>query len=57
MIPSKNSLVVTYCSNPKCPASGMLAANLKKLGYKTVLEYPHGIEGWVAAGQKHEKVR
>jgi len=50
LIPNKEALVVTYCSNLKCPASKMLAENLHKLGFKNVLEYPHGIAGWIEAG-------
>ena len=56
-IPSKNQLVVTYCTNLKCPASRMLAKNLKKLGYTNVIEYPHGIEGWASAGYPVQKVK
>jgi rhodanese-related sulfurtransferase len=54
-IPSKDQLVVTYCTNLKCPASRMLAAHLKKLGYRNVLELPQGIEGWAGAGYRVEK--
>lgn len=50
VIPSKDALVVTYCANLLCPASGMLAARLHQLGYRHVLEYPYGIDGWIAAG-------
>jgi len=49
-IPGKDALVVTYCSNLKCPASKTLAGQLKKLGYKNVIEYPYGIDGWAASG-------
>lgn len=55
VIKSKDQLVVTYCSNPKCPASGKLAANLREQGYKHVVEYPFGIQGWVRAGNPTEK--
>lgn len=51
VIPSKNSLVVTYCSNLQCPASAKLAKYLHKLGYTNVKEYPQGIEGWVKSGR------
>lgn len=51
-IPSKDSLVVTYCAGTKCPASGMLAQHLSELGYKNIFEYPLGIEGWTKAGQE-----
>ncbi len=42
------ALLVTYCTNLKCPASRALAARLTALGYTHVLEYPEGIEGWVS---------
>jgi len=48
---AKSGLVVTYCSNLKCPASKALAARLRKLGYTNVLEYPDGIAGWARAGK------
>ncbi len=47
---SKDALIVTYCANLQCPASRTLAAKLRALGYMRVLEYPYGIDGWVAAG-------
>ena len=55
MLPDKQALVVTYCMNPKCPASHMLGERLRKLGYVNVLEYHEGIEGWMAAGNTVEK--
>ena len=55
VIPDKKSLVVTYCSNLKCPASAKLAKHLKKLGYTNILEYPQGIKGWADAGKKITK--
>jgi rhodanese-related sulfurtransferase len=54
-IPSKDALVVTYCSNLKCQASNMLATQLKGLGYKNVIEYPNGIAGWADAGLEVEQ--
>ena len=50
LIKTKNTLVVTYCSGPKCPASHHLATRLRALGYTNILEYSHGIEGWAKAG-------
>jgi rhodanese-related sulfurtransferase len=47
---SKDALVVTYCAGLKCPASAMLAKRLKEFGYKNVIEYRHGIQGWTDAG-------
>lgn len=55
VIPNKDTLVVTYCANPKCPASSKLASHLTSLGYKNVIELPEGIDGWVAAGYTVEK--
>ena len=57
LIPSKGSLVVTYCSHTKCPASKRLAKHLHELGYTNVLEYPVGIAGWKASGRKVVKVK
>jgi len=51
VIPTKTTLVVTYCSSTKCPASGYLTARLRTLGYTNILEYHKGIDGWAAAGQ------
>ena len=57
VIPSKDALVVTYCSNTKCMASWKLASHLKELGYLQVIEYPQGIEGWMKAGNEVKKVK
>jgi len=55
-IKDKDALVVTYCANPHCPASAKLAAHLRELGYKNVLEYRDGIAGWIEAGYKVDEV-
>jgi rhodanese-related sulfurtransferase len=57
VIPGMETLVVTYCANLQCKASPMLAAALRTMGYKNVLEYPYGIEGWAAAGMKVEMAK
>ncbi len=54
IIKTKDTLVVTYCSNLKCPASNRLYIHLKKLGYKNVLEYPFGIQEWLESGNDIE---
>ncbi|MDP6490939.1 MAG: rhodanese-like domain-containing protein [Kiritimatiellia bacterium] len=54
---SKNALIVTYCAGLKCPASAMLARNLKTLGYRNVIEYRHGIQGWTDAGHPVKTVK
>ncbi len=53
---AKDGLIVTYCSNPKCPASKHLADRLRSLGYTNVIKYPDGIDGWAAAGLEVTKV-
>ncbi len=50
VLPKKDSLVITYCSNLKCPASHKLYTHLKSLGYTNLIEYPEGIQGWIEAG-------
>ncbi len=50
VLPDKEALIVTYCSNLKCPASHKLYTHLKSLGYKNLIEYPEGIKGWIDAG-------
>ena len=57
LIPSKDQLVVTYCSNTKCQASAKLAGKLHELGYKNVVELPVGIAGWTEAGKTVEKAK
>jgi len=57
VVKTKDQKVVTYCANPKCPASARLAKHLKKLGYTNVVEYPLGIQGWAAAGKKIEQAK
>ena len=54
---SKKGLVVTYCSNLKCPASASLAKRLRTLGYRNVIEYPYGIQGWREAGYNTSMAR
>lgn len=53
----KKALIVTYCSNLQCPASGFLFEHLKKLGYTNLREYPQGIKGWTEAGHKADKAK
>lgn len=57
MLKDKGALIVTYCANLHCPASASLARNLRGLGYKNVLEYSEGIEGWVKDGNQVETVK
>ncbi len=54
VIKTKDTLVIVYCVNLKCPASKNLYIHLKKLGYKNILEYPFGIERWLESGNDIE---
>ncbi len=57
LISSKDALIVTYCDGIDCPLSVDLAEHMKKLGYKNVIEYREGIEGWLNAGLPVDKVK
>ena len=46
----KETLVVTYCSSPECPASMRLGEHLRSMGYENVLEFKGGIAEWKQAG-------
>lgn len=54
-LPDKGAKIVAYCTSTTCPASATLAHRLADLGYKNVVKYPGGIEGWVKAGNKATK--
>jgi rhodanese-related sulfurtransferase len=51
----KNTEIVAYCSNLKCPASAELLERLSKKGYTNLKKYPEGIDGWTKDGGKTEK--
>lgn len=55
-LPTKDKLVVVYCSNTQCPASAILGKRLKEAGYKNVLKLPEGIAGWTEAGNAVDTV-
>ncbi|HEY8456999.1 MAG TPA: rhodanese-like domain-containing protein [Actinopolymorphaceae bacterium] len=50
LLPDKNAAIVTYCSNPACTNSQVVATKLERLGYTNVRKYREGIQDWVAAG-------
>ena len=49
-LPNKDATIVAYCTSTKCPASATLAHKLVDLGYKNVVKYPAGVNGWEKAG-------
>jgi len=50
LIPSKDTAVVTYCSNHACRNSKAAAARLELLGYTNVAAYEAGKQDWIEAG-------
>ncbi len=50
LIPSKQTPLVTYCSNEQCNNSSVAAERLRQLGYTNVRKFPGGKEAWVEAG-------
>lgn len=51
----KQSTLVFYCAERRCPASHAAAREAVKLGYIRVLVMPEGIFGWVNAGLPTER--
>jgi rhodanese-related sulfurtransferase len=49
-IPSLETEVVVYCSNPDCESSVEVAERLVELGYTRVRHYPGGKQDWRDAG-------
>ncbi|MEY9862232.1 rhodanese-related sulfurtransferase [Catenulispora sp. GAS73] len=50
LLPDRDALIVTYCSNAACPNSQAVAGKLERLGYTNVRKYREGIEDWATAG-------
>lgn len=46
--------IITYCVNPSCHDSHLLATKLYELGHHDLLIYKDGIEGWEAMGNPTE---
>lgn len=55
MILDKDATIVVYCSNAQCHASKKAARRLEALGFRNVLEYEDGLEGWERAGYAFEE--
>ncbi len=55
-LPNKKATIVAYCTSTKCPASAKLAHRLVDLGYKNVVKYPDGIDGWQKAGNDVKQI-
>jgi rhodanese-related sulfurtransferase len=49
-LPDRDALIVTYCANPACQNSHVLAHRLQVLGYRNVAVFPGGKTEWKEAG-------
>ena len=50
VLPDKDAEIVVYCMNPDCEASTEEARELEEMGYRNVLHYAEGKQGWLRAG-------
>ncbi|NUP50553.1 MAG: rhodanese-like domain-containing protein [Catenulispora sp.] len=57
LLPDRDALIVTYCSNVACRNSQDVATKLERLGYTDVRKYREGIEDWAGAGLPVESGR
>lgn len=49
-LPDRDAQIVTYCANPACQNSHVLAHRLSVLGYRNVSVFPGGKKEWAEAG-------
>lgn len=56
LIPSKETLIIVYCEDIKCPEDAYLASHLNKLGYRNVIEFSAGIDSWIEQNYPVERV-
>jgi len=49
-LPDEHAEIVTYCANPACQNSHVLAHRLQALGYRNVTVFPGGKKEWMEAG-------
>lgn len=52
---NKTDTIVTYCANYHCHASTKAAAMLMNMGFKNVVDFKAGKQGWVNAGLELER--
>jgi rhodanese-related sulfurtransferase len=50
VLPDKHAEIIVYCMNEECEASREEARELEEMGYRHVLHYAGGKEGWIKAG-------
>lgn len=50
ILPDKNQNIVVYCKNADCKKSDYALETFVSMGYKNVIHYPDGLEGWQKEG-------
>jgi rhodanese-related sulfurtransferase len=55
VFPDREAEIVTYSRQLSCRRSTRAAERLESLGYADVVEFPGGIEEWMAAGYELER--
>ena len=50
-LPDRNAPIVTYCANPACQNSHVLAHRLQVMGYRDVAVFPGGKKEWLDSGR------
>lgn len=50
VLPDKDSLIVVYCANAKCPMARKLYDKLSTMGYRNIYVYQDGISDWMRRG-------
>lgn len=55
VLPDRDAMIVTYCSNTSCANSGVVAEKLAKVGYTNVHRYEAGKQDWEEAGLPLER--
>jgi rhodanese-related sulfurtransferase len=49
-LPDRDAAIVTYCANPACQNSHVLAHRLQRLGYRNIAVFPGGKKEWTESG-------
>jgi rhodanese-related sulfurtransferase len=52
---SRATRIAVYCADADCPDSALVASALEQLGFRHVVDFTDGWEGWTAAGLPVEK--
>ena len=48
VLPDKRAQIVVYCMNEECEASREEARELEEMGYRHILHYAGGKQGWIS---------